>query len=80
MAEIKWIKIVTDIFDDEKIKLIEKLPDADAMLVIWFKILCLAGKSNKSGMLLLSDRIYYTDEMLSGLFNRPLSVVRMALS
>ena len=40
MAEVQWIKIVTDIFDDEKILLIENMPDADSMIVIWFKLLC----------------------------------------
>ena len=79
MADVKWIKIVTDIFDDEKIKLIEKMPEADTLLVIWFKILCLAGKTNRGGLLMLSDKIYYTDEMLSGLFSRPLTTVRLAL-
>ena len=44
MAEVKWIKIVTDVFDDEKILLIESLPEADSIIVIWFKLLCLAGK------------------------------------
>lgn len=29
MADVKWIKIVTDIFDDEKIKEIEELPNKD---------------------------------------------------
>ncbi|NQN39323.1 hypothetical protein HPA20_10690, partial [Streptococcus suis] len=33
-SEIKWIKIVTDIFDDEKILLIESLPEADTIIVI----------------------------------------------
>ncbi|NOV89075.1 putative phage replisome organizer [Clostridium acetobutylicum] len=79
MADIKWIKIVVNIFDDEKIKLIEKMPEADALLVIWFKILCLSGKTNRSGLLMLSDKIYYTDEMLSSLFNRPLNTIRLAL-
>ena len=46
MADIKWIKITTDIFDDEKILLIESLPEADSIIVIWFKLLCLAGKMN----------------------------------
>jgi predicted phage replisome organizer len=79
MAEVKWIKIVTDVFNDEKIKLIEMMPDADTLLVIWFKILCLAGKSNRSGMLMLSDKIHYNDEMLSNIFNRPLTTIRLAL-
>ena len=49
MADVKWIKIATDIFDDEKILLIESLPEADSIIVIWFKLLCLAGKQNNSG-------------------------------
>jgi len=28
MAEVKWIKLVTEFFDDEKIKLIEAMPEA----------------------------------------------------
>ena len=44
MGAVKWIKIVTDIFDDEKMLLIESLPSSDAIIVIWFKLLCLAGK------------------------------------
>ena len=79
MSEIKWIKITTDIFDDEKICLIDALPDHDAILVIWFKILALAGKHNRSGLLMMSDKVHYTDEMLATIFRRPLNTVRMAL-
>jgi phage replisome organizer N-terminal domain protein len=79
MSEIKWIKITTDIFDDEKIRLIDALPDHDAILVIWFKILALAGKHNRNGLLMMSDKVHYTDEMLATIFQRPLNTVRMAL-
>ena len=79
MSEIKWIKITTDIFDDEKICLIDALPDHDAILVIWFKILTLAGKHNRNGLLIMSDKVHYTDEMLATIFRRPLNTVRMAL-
>ena len=79
MAEIKWIKITTDIFDDDKILLIESLPDADSIIVIWFKLLCLAGKQNNSGVFLLNDRIPYTDKMLSTIFKRKEATVRLAL-
>ncbi|MBP0987378.1 MAG: phage replisome organizer N-terminal domain-containing protein, partial [Oscillospiraceae bacterium] len=71
MSDVKWIKIVTDIFDDEKILLIEAMPERDAIIVIWFKLLCLAGKQNNGGVFMLSDRIAYTDEMLSVIFRRP---------
>lgn len=79
MSEIKWIKITTDIFDDEKICLIDALPDHDAILVIWFKILALSGKHNRNGLLMMSDKVHYTDEMLATIFRRPLNTVRMAL-
>ena len=79
VASMTWIKILTNIFDDEKIKLIDSLPDRDAILVIWFKILCQAGKSGCGGALVVADRIPLTDEMLSTVFNRPLNTVRLAL-
>ena len=76
---IKWIKLCTDIFDDEKILLIEGMPEADAIIVIWFKLLCLAGKQNNSGVFMLNDKIAYTEEMLATIFRRPLNVVRLAI-
>lgn len=79
MAEVKWIKICTDIFDDEKVVLIESMPEADSIIVIWFKLLCMAGKQNNSGVFMLNDKIAYTDEMLATVFRRPLNTVRLAL-
>lgn len=78
MAEVKWIKIVTDIFDDEKILIIESMPEADSIIVIWFKLLCLAGKQNNSGVFMIRDRIPYTDEMFSAIFRRPINTLRLA--
>lgn len=79
MAEVKWIKITTDIFDDEKILLIESLPEADSIIVIWFKLLCLAGKMNNSGVFMLNDKVAYTDKMLSTIFRRKESTVKLAI-
>lgn len=78
MAEVKWIKIVTDVFDDEKILMIESMPEADGMIVIWFKLLCLAGKQNNSGVFQMGQ-MPYTDEMFATIFRRPLNTVRIAL-
>ena len=33
MADIKWIKIVTDMFDNRKIRQIECIPDGDSIIV-----------------------------------------------
>ena len=79
MADVKWIKITTDVFDDEKILLIESLPDAYAIITIWFKLLCLAGKQNNSGVFLMGN-IAYTDKMLATIFRMKESTVTMALN
>ena len=79
MADVKWIKITTDVFDDEKILLIESLPEADSIIVIWFKLLCLAGKQNNSGVFLMGDKIAYTDKMLATIFRRKETTVQLAL-
>lgn len=79
MGEVKWIHIATGIFDDEKIKVIEDMPDADVIIVIWFKLLCLAGIENNNGTITFSDRIHYTDKMLASVFRRKESTVSMAL-
>nr|DAN99150.1 MAG TPA: replisome organizer [Caudoviricetes sp.] len=79
MGAVKWIKIVTDIFDDEKMLLIESLPGSDSIIVIWFKLLCLAGKNNNSGVFLMNDRIPYTEEMLATIFRKEINTVRFAL-
>lgn len=79
MSDVKWIKIATNIFDDEKIMLIESLPEADSIIVIWFKLLALAGKSNNSGVFMISEQMPYTDEMLATVFRRKESTVKLAL-
>lgn len=79
MTEVKWIKLSTDMFADEKVQLIESMPDADTVLVIWFKLLALAGRTNASGYLLLNQSIPYTEDMLVTIFGRNINVIRYAL-
>ncbi len=80
MAEVKWIKIKTDIFDDEKMLMIETLPSADSIIVIWMKLLTFAGKQNNDGVFIMNDRIAYTDEMLASIFRRDVNTVKLALT
>jgi len=79
MADVKWIKLNIDMFDDEKIKIIQSMPEGDAMCVIWIKLLTLAGKTNDKGYVYITDDMPYTDEMLAVIFNKPLNTVRLAL-
>lgn len=80
MTEIKWIKITTDIFDNQKIQQIESLENGDAIIVIWLKLLTLAGKVNDDGMIYLTTELPYTEEMLATAFHKPISTIRMALN
>lgn len=79
MAEITWIKLDRGIFDNRKIKQIENLPDGDRVLMVWFKLLTLAGSCNDGGRVYLTPEVPYTPEMLSAEFARPLPVVQLAL-
>ena len=76
--EVKWIKVVTKLFDDEKILLIKALPKADSLLVIWFELLCLAGKQNNGGVFKIRNKPY-TAEMLASVLKRPKSLVKTAI-
>lgn len=80
MADVKWIKIATNMFDNRKIKLIEVMPEGDAIIAIWFKLLCLAGTTNDSGTVYFTKDIPYTEEMLASIFSRPLTTVRLAIA
>jgi len=79
MSNVKWIRLTLSMFDDEKIRLIEQMPEADTILMIWIKLLVQAGKVNASGSIYLNENIPYTDEMLATIFDRPISTVRLAL-
>lgn len=80
MAEISWIKLKTTMFDDEKIRLIQAIPESDAILVIWIRLLVLAGKTNDEGLIYIQRNMPYTDEMLATLFGKPINTVRLALT
>ncbi|PZX07934.1 putative phage replisome organizer [Psychrobacillus insolitus] len=79
MSEITWIKLKTDMFDNQKIRLIEALPEGDTILVIWIKLLTYAGRTNANGFILINEDIALTVEEMAIIFNRQLNVVRLAL-
>lgn len=79
MADVKWIKLAVDMFDNRKIRQIETLPDGDGIIVIWVKLLCLAGVTNDGGLVYFTRDIPYTEQMLANYFQRPIALVQMAL-
>lgn len=79
MADVKWIKLAVDMFDNRKIRQIETLPDGDGIIVLWVKLLCLAGITNDGGLVYFTRDIPYTEQMLANYFQRPIALVQMAL-
>lgn len=77
--EIKWIKTQCDLFNNRKIKQIEVMPEGDAILIIWIKLLCLAGMVNDNGYIYLTPEVPYTDELLANEFHKSVSLIRLAL-
>lgn len=78
MSDIRWIKLMLNTFDDEKIKIIESLPEGDTILIVWIKLLIQAGKVNDLGYIHL-DGSPYTDDMISTLFRRPVNTIRYCI-
>ena len=79
MADVKWFKITTDMFDDEKIKIIESMPDRDTILIIWIKLISLAAKINENGWIFLTEEVPYDENTLATVLNRPINTVKLAL-
>lgn len=77
-SAVQWIKVTTDIFDDEKMLLIDSMSDSDEIIIIWFKLLCFAGKQNNKGVFMMNN-IPYTTKMLSTIFRRDEETVIKAL-
>ena len=65
MAEVKWVKITTDMFDNRKIKHLRRLPDGNSIVLIWVMLLTMAGRCNANGMIFLTEDIPYTPKMLA---------------
>lgn len=79
MAEVKWIKIYVDMFDNKKIKFIRSLPEGNDILLCWIMLLASAGKCNSNGFILLTENVPYTVEMLANEYSLPLSTVQLAI-
>lgn len=80
MAEVKWVKITTDMFDNRKIKYLRRLPDGNSIVLIWVMLLTLAGRCNSGGMIFLTENIPYTPKMLADELDFEETTVQLALN
>ena len=79
MADIKWFKLATGMPDDEKMKLIDAMPERDTVHYLWIRLLIQAAKTNADGEIFLSEGMPYNDKMLAVIFSRPLASIKLAL-
>lgn len=79
MADVKWIRINTDMFDNRKIKHLRKLPEGDSIVLIWVMLLTMAGRCNAGGMIFLTENIPYTTKMLADELDFEENTVQLAL-
>ena len=79
MADVKWIKITTDMFDNRKIKHLRRLPDGNNVVLIWVMLLTMAGRCNSGGMIFLTENIPYTPKMLADELDFEENTVKLAL-
>lgn len=79
MADVKWIKITTDMFDNRKIKHLRRLPDGNNIVLIWVMLLTMAGRCNSGGMIFLTENIPYTPKMIADELDFEENTVRLAL-
>lgn len=79
MKERRHVKIRTDMYEDIKMKIIDRNPRRDLIHYIWSRTMILAGKVNREGKLYMSKNIPYIIETLAIEFNRECDEVKLAL-
>ena len=79
MAEVKWVKLTTDMFDNRKVKHLRKLPEGNNIVLIWVMLLTMAGRCNSGGMIFLTENIPYTPKMLADELDFEENTVTLAL-
>lgn len=80
MAEIKWVKLTTDMFDNRKIKHLRRLPEGNNIVLLWVMLLTMAGRCNAGGMIFLTENIPYTSKMLADELGFEENTVKLALT
>ena len=75
MAEVRWIKIDVDLFQNRKIQYLRSLPRGNELVLLWVMLLTLAGRCNRDGALMLAEGVPYTPVSLAREFGLPKSHV-----
>lgn len=79
-TDVFWVRLFCAEFDDPRWLAIEQLPDADAVQIIYIRMLMLAGRSNAGGILLLHESLPYDITTLSAVLRRTVPVIQFSLA
>ena len=73
MVQVRWLKVYTDIFDNEKMKKLLRNRNGDTYFRVWIQLLTLAAKSNQHGAILLGENIPMSKEDLAKVMHKTLN-------
>lgn len=74
-----WIKLMCNILDHRKVKMIQNGPEGNTLVLLWILILAEAGKCNRGGYLMVTDGLPYTVETLSMITGISLPTVKLGM-
>ncbi len=73
MVQVQWLKVYTDIFDNEKMKKLLRNRNGDTYFRVWIQLLTLAAKSNQHGAILLGENIPMSKEDIAKVMHKTLN-------
>lgn len=79
MRRFYWLKLKTDFFDSDEIRLIERQENGSQYIVFWLRLLLKAISAEEPGILIFKPGIPYTAEILAATTQTDIDIVRSAM-
>lgn len=79
MAEVKWVRVATDIFDNPKIKYLRSLAKGDTLVLLWLWLIARAGKCNAGGRVYIAEGTPYSPALIASEIGAKAPTVRQGL-
>lgn len=75
-----WIKLSTSLFYDQKVQLIMAREDGNSIILVWIRLMMLAGETNDNGYVYITENLPLTAEDLSILMRMSVAQIHEALA
>ena len=76
---MRYIKLPTHFFEDDKLKAIRSQKDGDTVILLYIMLITVAVKSDAEGQLMLCEGIPYDEKILSGILGINAAIVKIGL-